>query len=106
MSLATNSWAKNSWLVSLPFPAPHPISTGARKEMGLGSRSCLGVGAALPRVQPALTKVTVKELSSSARWQLPSVREEIRDELFHGNPTGVLSWQPLSGGLPVGLQES
>lgn len=74
--------------------------------MSLGSRSCLGAGAALPRVKPALTKVTVKELPSSARWQLPSVREESQDELFHFNPTGFLSWQPLSEGFLVGLQES
>lgn len=68
--------------------------------MSLGSRSCLGAGAALPRVKPALTKVTVRKLSSSARWQLPSVREESQSELFHFNPTGFLSWRPPSRGLP------
>lgn len=55
MSLATNSWAKNNWLMGSPFPAQHPVSAGARKRLSLGSRSCLGAGAQTSRVNPALT---------------------------------------------------
>lgn len=60
MSLATNSWTKNSRLVGSPIPAQHPVCTGAGKRTGLGS--CPGAA----RVKPALTNVTVKELASRA----------------------------------------
>lgn len=40
MSLATNSWTKNSMAVGSPSPAQHPIFAGAREGMAPGSGSC------------------------------------------------------------------
>lgn len=64
MSLATNSWTKNSMAVGSPSSAQHPIS--AREGTTLGSRSCPGAGDWASGVTSALTNVSVKELSSRA----------------------------------------